>query len=93
MIPISPDKYAWIQWRSDWQADRPGDYTLACRATDEAGNIQPLDPNVRWSRQGMGGNGVQKIAVTVRAGVGIAGTRVPSPTQALVAGAEVPPPT
>ena len=93
MIPISPDKYAWIQWRSDWQADRPGDYTLACRATDEAGNIQPLDPNARWSRQGMGGNGVQKIAVTVRAGVGIAGTRVPSPTQALVAGAEVPPPT
>ena len=76
---------------SDWEVDRPGRYMLACRATDEAGNVQPVDPNARWSRQGMGGNGVQQRAVTVRAGIGITGTSAPSPTQSVVAGAEVPP--
>ncbi|MDQ3674063.1 MAG: sulfite oxidase [Gemmatimonadota bacterium] len=93
LVPISPDRFAWIQWRSDWQVDRPGEYVLACRATDEAGNVQPLDPNARWSRQGMGGNGVQRIPVTVRPGIGAAGTQVPSVTQSVVPGAEVPPPS
>lgn len=91
LVRVSPDPYAWVQWRTEWQVEAPGDYVLACRATDEAGNIQPVDPNARWNRQGMGGNGVQKIPVTVRTGVGIAGSRVPSATQALVAGAEPPP--
>lgn len=72
--------------------DRSGDYVLACRATDEAGNIQPVDPNARWNRQGMGGNGVQKIPVTVQPGIGIAATQVPSATRSVVSGAEVPPP-
>lgn len=91
IIRVSPDPYAWIQWRSEWQADKAGDYVLACRATDSAGNVQPVDPNARWNRQGMGGNGVQKIPVSVRAGVGIAGSRVPSANQIIVAGAELPP--
>ena len=39
----------------------------------------------------MGGNGVQRIPVTVRAGVGVARSRVPSATQAVVDGGEVPP--
>ena len=52
----------------------------------------PLDPQVRWNRQGMGVNGVQRVAVTVQPGIGAAGTRVPSPARAAVAGAEVPAP-
>ena len=92
LVPISADRFAWIQWRSEWRVERADNYVLACRATDEAGNVQPVDPNARWNRQGMGGNGVQKIQVTVRPGIGIARTQVPSATQSVLPGAEVPPP-
>ena len=90
LVPVSKDRYAWTQWRKDWDASAPGNYMLACRATDEAGNVQPLDPNARWNRQGMGANGVQQLPVTVRAGIGSASTRAPSIPQLIVPGADVP---
>ncbi len=55
--------YAWARWTCTWQAE-PGDYTLACRATDANGKVQPLDPP--WDNSGFGNNVVQKVAVTVR---------------------------
>jgi DMSO/TMAO reductase YedYZ molybdopterin-dependent catalytic subunit len=55
--------FCWQGWRTTWQA-APGDHELACRATDEAGNIQPLEPP--WDLSGFGNNGVQRIQVTVR---------------------------
>lgn len=87
---VSGDKFAWVEWHYDWNATA-GDYTLACRATDEAGNQQPLDPQERWNRQGMGGNGVQRLRVTVQPGTGAAQKRVPSETRVAVAGAKLPP--
>lgn len=85
------DRFAWTQWRFLWSVDEPGDYMLACRATDEAGNQQPIDPNARWNRQGMGVNGVQQIRVTVQDGIGTAAINVPSRARVAVAGAEAPP--
>ena len=86
-----PDRFAWVQWRLPWSVDEPGDYVLACRATDEAGNQQPVDPNARWNRQGMGVNGVQRIHVTVQDGIGGAAINVPSKARVAVQGAEAPP--
>ena len=54
---------AWRGWRVQWNA-RPGERQLACRATDAAGNVQPLEPPVDLS--GFGNNGIQRIPVTVR---------------------------
>ncbi len=55
--------WAWRGWSFEWDA-HPGEHTLACRATDAAGNTQPTwQP---WNLQGMGNNLVQEIAVTVR---------------------------
>jgi DMSO/TMAO reductase YedYZ molybdopterin-dependent catalytic subunit len=85
------DRFAWTQWRFPWSVDEPGDYMLACRATDEAGNQQPIDPNAQWNRQGMGVNGVQQIRVTVQAGIGGAAVNVPSRARVAVEGAEAPP--
>ncbi len=59
---VSP--YAWTPWNYVWEDARPGDYTLSTRATDAAGNMQPL--NQVWNYQGMANNGVQRLAVTVR---------------------------
>jgi DMSO/TMAO reductase YedYZ molybdopterin-dependent catalytic subunit len=56
-------EYAWRSWSFDWDATE-GEHELACRATDAAGNIQPLEPP--WSYQGMGNNVVQLVPVTVR---------------------------
>ena len=41
-----------------------GTATLLVRATDAAGNVQPLD--VPWNRLGYGNNGVQQITVNAR---------------------------
>jgi DMSO/TMAO reductase YedYZ molybdopterin-dependent catalytic subunit len=55
--------YAWQGWRTSWQATA-GEHELSCRASDTAGNVQPLDPP--WDVSGFGNNGVQRIQVTVR---------------------------
>jgi DMSO/TMAO reductase YedYZ molybdopterin-dependent catalytic subunit len=54
--------HAWRGWRATWDA-RPGDHELSCRATDAAGNLQPLDPS--WDLTGFGNNAVQRVAVRV----------------------------
>jgi sulfane dehydrogenase subunit SoxC len=59
--PVGP--YAWRQWRFDWDAAE-GDYLLGSRATDGAGNTQPLDQ--RWNAKGVANNMVQTVAVHVR---------------------------
>ena len=56
-------RWAWRAWSCSWEAT-PGEHLLSCRATDEAGNTQPLEPS--WNVQGMGNNLVQEVRVTVR---------------------------
>ena len=55
--------FAWCGWSFEWAAT-PGKHLLACRATDAGGDRQPLE--APWNYQGVGNNGVQSIAVTVR---------------------------
>lgn len=92
LAPVVHGPFAWSQWSAEWEVTAQGDYVLACRARDEAGGVQPLDAQETWNRQGMGGNAVQRLAVTVQDGVGVSGTRVPSPTRVAVPGAKPPPP-
>ena len=54
--------WAWCAWRLDWDAE-PGEHVLCCRAHDEAGNVQPLDPE--WNLGGYENNAVQRVPVTV----------------------------
>jgi DMSO/TMAO reductase YedYZ molybdopterin-dependent catalytic subunit len=56
-------RWAWAGWRFAWRAE-PGEYELLCRARDEAGNEQPLEPT--WNVGGYANNAVQRIPVTVR---------------------------
>ncbi|MFM2423292.1 MAG: Sulfoxide reductase catalytic subunit YedY [Pseudomonadota bacterium] len=58
------DRYAWRGWRCMWQAS-PGERVLQCRATDDNGDIQPVEQ--RFDNAGFGNNQVQSVAVTVRA--------------------------
>jgi DMSO/TMAO reductase YedYZ molybdopterin-dependent catalytic subunit len=55
--------FAWRAWSFAWDAT-PGEHELACRATDAAGDVQPID--MPWNYQGVGNNGAQVIKVSVR---------------------------
>jgi DMSO/TMAO reductase YedYZ molybdopterin-dependent catalytic subunit len=55
--------FAWHGWSFDWDA-QTGEHELSCRATDAAGDVQPLE--APWNYQGMGNNSVQRLGVTVR---------------------------
>jgi sulfane dehydrogenase subunit SoxC len=58
------DRYAWRRWQWTWTADDPGPHELCARATDAAGNTQPVEPC--WNRQAMANNHVQRVTVVVR---------------------------
>jgi hypothetical protein len=58
------EPFAWRQWQYLWEAKRDGTYRLMARATDTAGNQQPM--KARWNALGYGNNGVEEHSVTVQ---------------------------
>jgi DMSO/TMAO reductase YedYZ molybdopterin-dependent catalytic subunit len=57
-------RWAWCAWSAPWDA-QPGEYELCCRARDNAGNSQPIEPS--WNLGGYANNAVQRVRVTVTA--------------------------
>jgi DMSO/TMAO reductase YedYZ molybdopterin-dependent catalytic subunit len=58
--PLGPA--AWRGWSFDWEAE-PGEHVLCSRATDAAGNTQPLQ--APWNLKGYANNAVERIEVSV----------------------------
>jgi sulfane dehydrogenase subunit SoxC len=58
-----PSRWAWRAWRWEWIPSAPGDYEICCRATDSAGNTQPVE--APWNLHGFANNEVQRVPVTV----------------------------
>jgi sulfane dehydrogenase subunit SoxC len=58
-----PSRWAWRSWEWDWEPAEPGEYELCCRATDGAGNEQPL--KAPWNLGGYANNEVQRVSVVV----------------------------
>jgi DMSO/TMAO reductase YedYZ molybdopterin-dependent catalytic subunit len=54
--------FAWRGWRFAWDAT-PGEHELCCRATDSAGNSQPL--TAAWNHGGYCNNAVHRVRVKV----------------------------
>jgi DMSO/TMAO reductase YedYZ molybdopterin-dependent catalytic subunit len=42
------ERWLWRRWSYLWEVDRPGEYRIMARATDEAGRVQPQTP---WNYQ------------------------------------------
>jgi DMSO/TMAO reductase YedYZ molybdopterin-dependent catalytic subunit len=55
-------RHAWRGWSFDWDAT-PGEHAISSRATDAAGNAQPLEPP--WNLKGYANNAVERIPVVV----------------------------
>jgi sulfane dehydrogenase subunit SoxC len=62
-IEAARGPHAWQRWTFDWRPAGAGEYELCCRATDAAGNTQPVDPP--WNLGGYANNAVQRVPVTV----------------------------
>ncbi|HEX2302794.1 MAG TPA: sulfite oxidase [Gaiella sp.] len=58
------DPWAWCGWTFSWEPRVEGAFTLCCRATDETGETQPLEP--QWNLGGYENNAVQRVQVVVR---------------------------
>jgi DMSO/TMAO reductase YedYZ molybdopterin-dependent catalytic subunit len=56
--------WAWHRWTCRWNVVEPGRYVLLARASDAAGNVQPVDAG--WNLQGMANNSAQRVVVHVR---------------------------
>ncbi len=63
-LEAQPGPHAWQGWRWTWKAEPQGRYELCARATDAAGNVQPVEQP--WNRQGMANNHAQRVSVIVR---------------------------
>lgn len=59
--PISP--YAWQRWEHEWEVRKPGYYLIQARATDSAGDTQPI--HAPWNFRGYAVNSVHTVPVTV----------------------------
>jgi sulfane dehydrogenase subunit SoxC len=53
---------AWRGWTFKWEAT-PGEHVLCSRATDSAGNTQPLE--APWNLKGYANNAVERVPATV----------------------------
>ena len=58
-----PPRWAWRSWEWEWDPAQAGAHELCCRATDSAGNVQPLE--AAWNLGGYANNEVQRVAVVV----------------------------
>jgi DMSO/TMAO reductase YedYZ molybdopterin-dependent catalytic subunit len=62
-VAPAPSPYAWHAWTLRWTPPRPGEWRLLVRATDEAGNAQPLE--APWNALGYGWNRVEALTLYV----------------------------
>jgi DMSO/TMAO reductase YedYZ molybdopterin-dependent catalytic subunit len=58
----SSSPHAWSRWTFDWEATT-GSTVLSSRATDAAGNVQPVDQP--WNQHGFANNQVHRVPVEV----------------------------
>ncbi len=63
-LKSDPDPYTWDTWSITVDLAQAREYTLAVRASDSAGNQQPLQQY--WNKGGYGNNIVQRIKVIVK---------------------------
>jgi DMSO/TMAO reductase YedYZ molybdopterin-dependent catalytic subunit len=63
VLDASAGSHAWRRWTVRWNAPR-GAHELRCRATDETGAVQPLEP--AWDVTGFGNNAAQRVEVIAR---------------------------
>jgi hypothetical protein len=66
-LAVNLGRWAWaalVDQNNDLRGEVRGQTTVRARATDQAGNTQPEQPE--WNRLGYGGNAIQAISIVVK---------------------------
>jgi DMSO/TMAO reductase YedYZ molybdopterin-dependent catalytic subunit len=63
-LESAASEYAATAWNFSWRPSARGRFTIIARATDEAGNVQPLQPV--WNARGYGNNSAHRVHITIR---------------------------
>jgi sulfane dehydrogenase subunit SoxC len=58
--------HGWTAWSYTWDAHEPRYHELCVRATDDAGEVQPLEAADVWNLGGYAVNAVQRVPVEVK---------------------------
>lgn len=58
--------WSWTHWEYEGEFTRPGFYVIRVRATDERGNVQPVE--AKWNYRGLANNSIHQVPVEVRRG-------------------------
>ena len=58
-------KYSWRQFKFEFKAASVGFYSIMARATDDQGNVQPIEP--QWNPSGYLWNVIDKVRINVEA--------------------------
>jgi DMSO/TMAO reductase YedYZ molybdopterin-dependent catalytic subunit len=56
------ERWLWVRWSYLWEADKPGNYRIMARATDETGRVQPQVP---WNYQRKHFDGIVPTDITI----------------------------
>ncbi|MBO7746718.1 molybdopterin-dependent oxidoreductase [Paenibacillus sp. MWE-103] len=63
---LDPDvPYSWRRWSFAWDAQKPGQYTIMSKATNDQGDVQPL--KAEWNVKGYQNNSIHAVNVHVTA--------------------------
>ena len=57
--------YSWDRWEHDWKPAGPGCYTVMSRATNNLGEVQPVEFPGKWDGRGYGNNMIFPFEVVV----------------------------
>jgi DMSO/TMAO reductase YedYZ molybdopterin-dependent catalytic subunit len=60
-LGTAPSPYAAVPWSIEWTPSHAGTHVLLARASDAAGNVQPIEPV--WNELGYGNNAVHRLEV------------------------------
>jgi len=58
--------YSWQHWEYEWETSRQGHHLIRSRATDDKGNVQPMQ--ARWNYRGYVVNSIHAVPVSVTTG-------------------------
>jgi DMSO/TMAO reductase YedYZ molybdopterin-dependent catalytic subunit len=59
------EKYSWRQFKYEFKASTVGFYSIMARAADDAGNVQPIEP--QWNPSGYLWNVIDRVRINVEA--------------------------
>ena len=57
------DRFMWVRWSYLWDAQKPGEYSIMSRATDEVGRVQSKEPRYNYMRKNFSATVANEVTI------------------------------